>query len=557
MTKKRVLDKETTSHKNKAIKLDKKIKLEQSEDVDIKEKEIKIKIEEDSSNEQEPEVNDTEMVVDVNLTTKNEDEDEKEKENTEEKQILEKKKKEDSYNKKLAQRFIETMTSTFMQTYTLDDGKELKKNRLRDFYFEAIHNVRHGGIREELFKAQSWGKFFYLVKEHLSKLKVEHELDKPEDDNEVQDSKVPKEILKNLFHSNAIGGNDNLLYLLENNQNDISHLYTSSILKQNIPIYILSSFYNQLSQSSKGIDINNLLEKFIMFSLTFSNFNSIDIFNNLLNNLNLNQDNSSIEKTYQLIKKYITIVVIPNLEKRDENFENEKSFVDLATHLLKISLVLNNEKTTNNDFSIILILLGQSKYLGKIVSILSSFDFNDSIYKYTTGKINLISLLFEQFIKDSNLYPPTNTLNYLKSRILCEKGIILLQKLKDPLLTKLKITSSSLIPPEAFITFLSKNNQLLKKTHKNMTDIQALRLLKLVDLEEILNQYLQNETNNSNEEEESNEFTFDKSGKKENDNDDNNQIEQKEEDDGLGAKSLLEFLDEDDLLSSDDDNKNE
>ncbi|KAM9994612.1 hypothetical protein ACTFIZ_007757 [Dictyostelium cf. discoideum] len=505
----------------------------------------------------------------------------------------------------LCERFIKTMAASYAQQLK---GKNSTGSTLRGLYFESINQLKHEGIRELLFKPQSWHKFYRIVRAILKSKKdndiedieIKETVEDDEDDDNDEDNdennnnnnnnksedeeeEISNTIFKNLLSYQIISGRESLIQQLKDNQpEELQHLYKQSISLNQSDKYsiIINSFF-----ITSKLSPCQLLHKFIMYSLTLNNVTNeiIDMLNTIidLSDINDKESNSSI---YKSLRQFLSISILDNLKNNnsiDNDASNIKSYVKLATNLFKFSLLNSSNSSIQfieSDYSAIKLLLGKSiTFLPKLVSMMTSFDFSQDQFiqqqqqqqqsSNNKNNINNISIFLNQFIQESKLSnPPTNSISYLKSRILCERGILVLTKLKDPLLTKLKISSATLPVPESLLNFFKEKQgqSLLIKTHKSMDDTQAIRLLKLNNLLEILNkieeienkqQQQQQQQQDDNQENDyiEDHYTINKEGGNTNDENDGADEEIEEQIDSMeGTKSLLDFLDEDDLKSDDE-----
>ncbi|KAF2075503.1 hypothetical protein CYY_003195 [Polysphondylium violaceum] len=555
------------------------IKLEGEEEEEEEEDQDQEEQEEDQEEEEE----DQEDGVDIKQEQDEEEEDEEDKEEEEVRKKLD-------FLDKLSDRFINTLASTFIQNY----GSQLEtlgKNRLRNFYFESIHQINNTEIRELLFRPKAWNKFYFLLKSGIKQLKQEvsleindkEEIQGDQDEDEDQDvekdddGELSKVVFKNIHSYQTVGGRESLIYLLDEKPLDqVKHLYNQAILSSILDDSLLESFIKkQVSneqqkgkQTSGSKFLLSLLDQFIMLTITNNSNNNlnhnINLFNYLLNLIIDTKEQSIIQESYNLLQKFLTVSVLNQLHNNNnKDIEIQKSYVDLASSLFKLSLMKhkqNNGFDQNTDFSVIKLLLGNSNYLPKLVNMLTNLDF--TLDQYIPSKANtILSIFLQQFIQETLVNPqPTSSMAYLKARILCERGIIVLTKIKDPLLTKLKISSASLAPPENLLNILKENANLVTKTHSNMNDTQALRLLKLDGIMKLFNKVeeIQNLTKQQEQEEqeqdddavaEGTQYVVEKSVVN------GDSTENKEDDDSQDPdqpKNLLDFLDEDDLISDTD-----
>jgi len=562
-----------------------KQEVEDDDEIDIKqeddeEQEYDIKLEGEEEEEEEQEQDNEEQEDDEEMDIKQEnDEDDEEKEEEIRKKL--------DFLDKLSDRFINTLASTFIQNY----GSQLEtlgKNRLRNFYFESIHQINNTEIRELLFRPKAWNKFYFLLKSGIKQLKQEVSLeindkeqnqgdeDEDEDVEKDDDGELSKVVFKNIHSYQTVGGRESLIYLLdEKPMNQVKHLYNQSILASILDENILESFIKKQIKSEQNNSkfLLSLLDQFIKLTITNGSNNlhqNIILFNYLLNLIiNDTKDQSMVQDSYNLLKQFLTVSVLNQLHDsaNQKDIEIQKSFVDLASSLFKLSLMKhkqNNSFDQNTDYSVIRLLLGKSNYLPKLVNMLTNLDFTEE--KLIPSKPNsILSIFLQQFIQETLIHPPpTSSMAYLKSRILCERGIIVLTKIKDPLLTKLKISSASLAPPQSLLDILQDNQTLITKTHANMNDTQALRLLKLDGVMKIFNkveelQNLEKEKEQEQEQEddtnviEGTQYVVEKSTSSDLNNDNNNgDSDQEDSQDPDQPKNLLDFLDEDDLISDTD-----
>ncbi|KAN0015859.1 hypothetical protein ACTFIU_005806 [Dictyostelium citrinum] len=522
----------------------------------------------------------------------------KNEEEEEEVEIKSKEPKGKTNEQLLCERFIKTMAASYAQQLK---GKNSTGSTLRGLYFESINQLKHEGIRELLFKPQSWHKFYRIVRAILKSKKdndiedieiketVEEDDDEEDEDDEDEENnkseeeeEISNKIFKNLLSYEVISGRESLIQQLKDNQpEELQHLYKQSISLNQSDKYsiIINSFFitSKLSPSQ-------LLHKFIMYSLTLNNVTNeiIDMLNTIidLSDINDKESNSSI---YKSLRQFLSISILDNLKNnscssKNNSIDNDtsmiKSYVKLATNLFKFSLLNSSIQFIESDYSAIKLLLGKSiTFLPKLVSMMTSFDFSQDQFiqqqqqqsPSNKNNINNISIFLNQFIQESKLSnPPTNSISYLKSRILCERGILVLTKLKDPLLTKLKISSATLPVPESLLNFFKEKQgqSLLVKTHKSMDDTQAIRLLKLNNLLEILNKIEEIENQQQQQQQDDDQendyiedhYVINKQGNSDENVDENGDEEIEEQIDSMeGTKSLLDFLDEDDLKSDEDD----
>ncbi|KAM9974118.1 hypothetical protein ACTFIW_003030 [Dictyostelium discoideum] len=550
--------------------------------------------EEEQEQEQEKEVEQEEDKITFNNNEEEQEEEEEEEngDDDDKDENVEIKPKGKTNEQLLCERFIKTMAASYAQQLK---GKNSTGSTLRGLYFESINQLKHEGIRELLFKPQSWHKFYRIVRAILKskdndiediEIKETVDDDDEDDDNDEdndnnnnksdeEEEEISNTIFKNLLSYQIISGRESLIQQLKDNQpEELQHLYKQSISLNQSDKYsiIINSFF-----ITSKLSPCQLLHKFIMYSLTLNNVTNeiIDMLNTIidLSDINDKESNSSI---YKSLRQFLSISILDNL-KNNNSIDNDvsiiKSYVKLATNLFKFSLLNSSNSSIQfieSDYSAIKLLLGKSiTFLPKLVSMMTSFDFSQDQFiqqsppSNNKNNINNISIFLNQFIQESKLSnPPTNSISYLKSRILCERGILVLTKLKDPLLTKLKISSATLPVPESLLNFFKEKQgqSLLIKTHKSMDDTQAIRLLKLNNLLEILNKIEEIENHQQQQQDDDQEndyiqdhYTINKEG--DNANDENGGADEEIEDqiDSMdGTKSLLDFLDEDDLKSDDE-----
>ncbi|KAN0027869.1 hypothetical protein ACTFIV_009693 [Dictyostelium citrinum] len=585
--------------------------IEEQEQIEQEQEENKTELEEEEEEEEEEKDKITfNNNDDVDQEEEKEEEEDNDKDdfeinkNEEEVEIKSKEPKGKTNEQLLCERFIKTMAASYAQQLK---GKNSTGSTLRGLYFESINQLKHEGIRELLFKPQSWHKFYRIVRAILKSKKdndiedieIKETVEEDDDDDEDQDDEdeennkseeeeeeeISNKIFKNLLSYQVISGRESLIQQLKDNQpEELQHLYKQSISLNQSDKYsiVINSFFitSKLSPSQ-------LLHKFIMYSLTLNNVTNeiIDMLNTIidLSDINDKESNSSI---YKSLRQFLSISILDNLKNnscssKNNSIDNDtsmiKSYVKLATNLFKFSLLNSSNSSIQfieSDYSAIKLLLGKSiTFLPKLVSMMTSFDFSQDQFiqqqqqqqlsSSNKNNINNISIFLNQFIQESKLSnPPTNSISYLKSRILCERGILVLTKLKDPLLTKLKISSATLPVPESLLNFFKEKQgqSLLVKTHKSMDDTQAIRLLKLNNLLEILNKIEEIENQQQQQDDQENDYIEDhyvinKQGNNSDENVDENGDEEIEEQIGSmeGTKSLLDFLDEDDLKSDEDD----
>ncbi|KAN0029460.1 hypothetical protein ACTA71_007587 [Dictyostelium dimigraforme] len=619
---------EKTKKPLKQIKLNKNTKITKNakkEQPIIKEQPVIEQEEEEQEKEIKEKKEEEKSILEDKMTFNNEEEEEEEEKEEEEEDKddfeinknevkeeveveVEKKIKAKTNEQLLCERFIKTMAASYAQQLK---GKNSTGSTLRGLYFESINQLKHEGIRELLFKPQSWHKFYRIVRAILKSKKdndiedieiketVDDEDEEEDDEDEEKESEnkledeeeISNTIFKNLLSYEVISGRESLIQQLKDNQSEeLQHLYKQSISLNQSDKYsiIVNSFFitSKLSPSQ-------LLHKFIMYSLTLNNVTNeiIDMLNTIidLSDISDKESNSSI---YKSLRQFLSISILDNLKNNSSSNNNNsndndismiKSYVKLATNLFKFSLLNSSNSSIQfieSDYSAIKLLLGKSiTFLPKLVSMMTSFDFSQDQFiqqppqqqqqsSSNKNNINNISIFLNQFIQESKLSnPPTNSISYLKSRILCERGILVLTKLKDPLLTKLKISSATLPVPESLLNFFKEKQgqSLLVKTHKSMDDTQAIRLLKLNNLLEILNkieeienqQQQQKQTDDKENDYIEDHYIINKEGNTNENGDENvdeNGDEQIEDqiDSMEGTKSLLDFLDEDDLKSDDE-----
>ncbi|EGC33612.1 hypothetical protein DICPUDRAFT_154335 [Dictyostelium purpureum] len=608
VAKKRLLNNEDNEKPLKQIKINTKIQEEEEEDNvqsteqhDDDDEHISLG-EEDNSEEIESEEDQEIESEQEQEEGQEEEQEEEQKEEEEQDEEPEDKKLLNKLNNEqiLANRFISTMADSFSQVL---QNKKTHIGALRGLYFESINQIKHETIRELLFKPRSWHMFYKLVKKSIGEIsKSEGDEDdinmKEESDDDNQEEKEKAEVdasdeednftdqvFKNLLSYNIIGGKESLITQIKK-QCEMNHLHKQSIslLSQE------DKYFKYYKITDDHNSLYDLLDKYIMFSFTLDDISN-SYLNVLITILNSIKDENiplvNFEKIYKSLRKFLSISS-PLLNKIfKENTTNKSStstsdneidpnlikfLIQFSGLLFKFSLLLNSNSTIDmkqnyeSDYSIVKLLLGKSNYLAKLVSMMTSFDFSQPQFlPKQQQKDSFISLFLNQFIQESKLSsPPSNPVSYLKSRILCERGINVLTKLKDPLFTKLKISSATLPVPESLLNFIKENPTLLVKSHKNMDDTQAIRQLKLDSLLNILvkyEEYLEKLQKEQKEQEEEGEdyikdhFTIDKGGNKDEETEDNDEAAQQDLDDSIienQPKSLLDFLDEDDLNSDSD-----
>ncbi|KAK5583477.1 hypothetical protein RB653_005073 [Dictyostelium firmibasis] len=605
----------------KTTKTTKNVKKEQQPIIEQEEEEKEEEEVEEENKENKGFEEEQDKITFNNEEEEEEEEDDEEKEDKDNFEINENEENEEGEQKEirvnrsrtneqlLCDRFIKTMATTFAQQLK---GKNSHSTALRGLYFESINKVKHETIRELLFKPHSWHKFFKIVRAILKKkdndiedIEIKETVDDDDDDDneeeedsdddnngedELDQEEISNIIFKNLLEYEVISGRESLIQQLKDSQpKELQHLYKQSISLNQSNKYsiIVNSFF-----STSKLSPSQLLDKFIMYSLTLDNVKTeiIDILNSIidLSDINDKESNSSI---YKSLRQFLSISILDNLKNNstsnNSSIDNDvtmiKSYVKLATNLFKFSLLNSSNSSIQfieSDYSAIKLLLGKSiTYLPKLVSMMTCFDFSQDQFiqqssiknnNNNNNNNNNISIFLNQFIQESKLSsPPTNSISYLKSRILCERGILVLTKLKDPLLTKLKISSATLPIPQSLLNFFKEKQgqSLLVKTHKSMDDNQAIRLLKLNNLLEILGKIEEIESQQDNQENQDNDyiedhFIINKDGNADEENQENNTDENDEEngdeqieeqiDSMDGTKSLLDFLDEDDLKSDDE-----
>ncbi|GAM27825.1 hypothetical protein SAMD00019534_110010 [Acytostelium subglobosum LB1] len=436
-------------------------------------------------------------------------------------------KKKATFQLTLATRFINTMASTFIAT--CPSNARVRSDRLRSFYIESVQQVKNLEIKELLFKLAAWDKFFHLVKNALNVIETTVSKDNSHNDDadssdqadadqivngdddttEQQEKERPYKLVKSINHiirSQCIGGEESITSMLQEKTHDasIDILYKQSAL-QAVPTDSSMAIVRNHFIPSKS-NVLEQLNKIIVISTTSTKSDSlkyIDVIAKLLSSINYN-DAKIVEQAYGSLAKYLRMVVLPNIEQR-ENKDYETGFVSLAREVLKITLALSAvdaKRSFDTDYTVVMSLLGHTRFLGKLTTILNEFDFSNTTSPHYVSQSNgIIPLLITKFMASSDLTPPTSAIAYLRSRILYEKATKLFTITRDDLRLKVKIASTSLQPPQSLVTYLTKNPQLLSLSHPKADLTKAIRTITLDRIEKILEDIMQHKDDVENKEE--------------------------------------------------------
>ncbi|EFA77537.1 hypothetical protein PPL_12140 [Heterostelium album PN500] len=485
-----------------------------------------------------------------------------------EKQHAQKEKEKRKMTERLADRFIRTMSQTFIQSYS--HGR-ISRDRLRNYYFEAIQSISHEQIKELLFKVKAWNTFFYLVRQSLEFKDDAETQEEPEELQQQQQqqqsektetghkkskgvpatSKISYDTVKtidNLIRLNCIGAEESLEEIIDNNNNSTNkknnnnktnNLYEQIILsdQQTSLTTLIFNHHIKHQSTSNTVELLSNLNNLTISSNKIYHTNYISNITELISNIDY-KNIKLVEQSYEQLKKYISSAVLPNIIKCEEK-SYESKFVLLATELLKLSLALsaqNSKRSYQIDYTIINMMLGKTKFLGKLTSILTSFDFGVAPF-LVNQKDGIISKLITKFMDTSDLTPPNTAISYIKSRILLEKTIQLFNITKDSMLLKLKIASASLLPPLVLIQYINKHKDLLfTKTTSSLSNndiVKALRSSKMdtiLKIEEHMNnneEGIEEPSDDDEQDDDELDITINKTG---NNKDDNNSDDEEDED---------------------------
>ncbi|EGG19781.1 hypothetical protein DFA_06882 [Cavenderia fasciculata] len=404
----------------------------------------------------------------------------------------------------LGQKFLAKMIAN-MDTSLFE---KLSRNNIKSKYLEAISNITHP-IRDYLFTPPAFNHFYSLLTIKLSN--KNKTLSKEEESNEKLQKKQEESYELNRNNENLQKNFVNYLYVNCRGGEDMMDIIINGHKSKNNeknPLFVQSFFSDSLTCNPSKQTIQYLNNgKDILSSLQSINHLS-SATNKYLIQVNLllakidfsgsvKLDLEYLQKVYHELNRYLVLSILPALKHQKKSVE----YVDLASSLLKFAIVLGLNK--ERDYTYIMLLLGQQQdlLLGKLVRLISSFDFSISTFinKDNNNKDNnnndIMIRILNKFYDLALLKPSTQLVSYLQARLIFSRGIVYVTA-KAPqhqLVARLKIALVSITPPTELVQYLTNNPTLvgggITAATKPNDIIQSIRQLTVEKVIAIINQH--------------------------------------------------------------------